>query len=417
MIRHIFLLIWNQRKNNAWLWAELALVSLFLWMIVDYLYVTGKNYYTPLGYDIEHTYLVDLKEVSDRSDRYIPEAEKTTTSGEDLLAAADRIRTYPGVEYVSLSDGGMPYVSKERYKNVTIDTSSVNVRYYLVTPSFFDVFRTPIPAEKTAGLNRKTGEPYAVVATEDLVDEVAGGFQAGQPLYRDESDSIPYTVRGISSPIRAHEYTRPYPSCFFLLTDQEIASDPKLNASWIEICVRVAPEADRDFAARFRKDMSRQMQIGNLYLMDVQSLSDIRHSYIANTGAESDLKTRLSIAFFLLVNIFLGIIGTFWLRTEHRKGEMGLRMALGSTRNRLRGLLLSEGIALLIVAFLPAMLISLNVAYLEVIDTELLPFSWGRFLICQGITFAAMSGMIVLGIWYPARQAARLEPANALHYE
>lgn len=415
MIRHIFLLIWNQRKNNAWLWAELTLVSIFLWGIVDYLYVTGKNYYTPLGYDIEHTYLIDLKEVSDRSDRYIPEAEKTTTSGEDLLTALDRIRTYPGVEYASLSDGGMPYVFKERYRNVSIDTSSVNVRYYLVTPSFFDVFRTPLPNEKTAGLNRKTGEPYVAVATEDLVDEVPGGFQAGQPLYQNESDSIPYIVRGISSPIRGHEYTRSYPSCFFLLTDQDIAH--KMKASWVEICVRVTPEADPDFAERFRKDMSRQMQIGNLYLMDVQSLSDLRHTYLAANGAESDLKTRLSIAFFLLINIFLGIIGTFWLRTEHRKGEMGLRMALGSTRNGLRGLLLSEGIALLIVAFVPAMLISLNAAYLEVIDIELMPFTWGRFLICQGLTFLAMSGMIVLGIWYPARQAARLKPANALHYE
>lgn len=418
MIRHIFLLIWNQRKSNAWLWMELILVSIFLWGIVDYLYVTGKNYYTPLGFDIKHTYQIVLTELSDRSDRYIPQAKKTTTLGEDFLTAADRIRTYPGVEYVSISNGGIPYAYGERYRNVTIDTFSVNIKYFSVTPSFFKVFHTPIPETKTAGLNRETGEPYVIVVTEDVVDEIPGGFKPGHLLYRDESDSIPYTIRGISSPIRSNEYAKAYPSAFFILTDQEIATDCEEGDSYmVEICVRVTPEADRDFASRFQKDMSQQMQIGNLYLMDVESLSDIRHTYISSHGAESDLRTRLSIAFFLLINIFLGIIGTFWFRTEYRKGEMGLRMALGSTRNQLRQLLMQEGIVLLVVAFIPALLISLNAAYLELINTELMSFTWLRFLICQGITFLLVSGMIILGIWLPARRVARLEPANALHYE
>ena len=35
MIRHLLQLIWNQRKQNAWLWAELLLVSVFLWFLVD----------------------------------------------------------------------------------------------------------------------------------------------------------------------------------------------------------------------------------------------------------------------------------------------------------------------------------------------------------------------------------------------
>ena len=417
MIRHIFLLIWNQRKTNAWLWVELLLVSIFLWGIVDYLYVTGKNYYTPLGYDISHTYRIVLSGLSDRSDRYISQAEKTTTAGEDILTATDRIRTYPGIESVSISYGGMPYIQGERYRNVQIDTSSVNVKYFMVTPSFFKVFRTPIPEEKTAGLNRDTGEPNVAVISEDLIEEVPGSVKAGSPLYQNESDSIPYTIRGISSPIRRHEYTKAYPSCFFILTDQEIATCGEEELNSLEICVRVSPEDDRDFADRFRKDMSRQLQIGNLYLKDVRSLADIRHSYISAIGAESDLKTRLSIAFFLLVNIFLGIIGTFWFRTEYRKGEMGLRMALGSTRNELRKLLVWEGILLLVIAFIPALLISVNAAYLDLIDTRLLSFTWGRFLICQALTFLLISGMIVMGIWLPARRVARLEPANALHYE
>lgn len=58
MIQHLLQLIWNQRKQNAWLWAELLLVSVFLWFLVDYLYVMGRTYTAPLGFDIRHTYSI-----------------------------------------------------------------------------------------------------------------------------------------------------------------------------------------------------------------------------------------------------------------------------------------------------------------------------------------------------------------------
>lgn len=417
MIRHILSLIWNQRKSNAWLWIELILVSVFLWGIVDYLYVTGKNYFSPLGYDISHTYRIALKELSDKSDLYIPEAEKTTTLGEDMLTIADRIRTYPGIEDVSISSSAMPYCAGNRSRMIFIDTIGVHVQYYGVDAPFFKVFRIPILQEKTAGPNREVAESYVAVVTEDVQKKVEGSLQPGQRLYLNSSDSVAFTIRGISAPIRRHEYTTSYPGCFLLLTDQQIASEEAGGTRWLDICVRVTPEADRDFASRFRKDMSRQIRVGNVYLMDVQSVSDLRHAFILKLGTENDLRTRLSVAFFLLINIFLGIIGTFWLRTEYRKGEMGLRMALGSSRVQLRTLLIQEGLVLLTLAAIPALLICLNAAYMDLVNTRLMPFTWVRFLICQGITLGLIGSMIVMGIWYPARRTARLEPADALHYE
>lgn len=120
---------------------------------------------------------------------------------------------------------------------------------------------------------------------------------------------------------------------------------------------------------------------------------------------------------FLLANIFLGIIGTFWFRTEYRKGEMGLRMALGSTRRQLNSIMVGEGVLLLVLAFIPSLLISFNIAHMDLIDTYQLPFTWLRFAICGGITFVLIVLMIICGVWYPARSTARLEPAEALHYE
>ena len=70
-------LIWNQRKQNAWLWAELLLVSVFLWFLVDYLYVMGRTYTAPLGFDIRHTYSIVISSLSERSPDYIPKEKRS----------------------------------------------------------------------------------------------------------------------------------------------------------------------------------------------------------------------------------------------------------------------------------------------------------------------------------------------------
>ena len=104
MIQHLLQLIWNQRKQNAWLWAELLLVSVFLWFLVDYLYVMGRTYTAPLGFDIRHTYSIVISSLSERSPDYIPKEKRERPDGVHLLTALDRIRTYPGVESACLTE-------------------------------------------------------------------------------------------------------------------------------------------------------------------------------------------------------------------------------------------------------------------------------------------------------------------------
>ena len=41
--------IWNERRSNGWLWAELLIVFVVLWYIVDWRDATARTYYEPLG--------------------------------------------------------------------------------------------------------------------------------------------------------------------------------------------------------------------------------------------------------------------------------------------------------------------------------------------------------------------------------
>ena len=118
---------------------------------------------------------------------------------------------------------------------------------------------------------------------------------------------------------------------------------------------------------------------------------------------------------FLLVNIFLGIIGTFWYRTQQRRSELGLRIALGSSLPGLNALLIGEGVLLLSLAAVPAWIVCYHIGSADLTDAWQMEWGAARFIPGAVITLLLMVAMIVAGIWYPARQAMKIQPAEALH--
>lgn len=417
-------MIWNQRRQNVWLWFELLLISVVLWFIVDYMYVMGRTYTAPLGFDIEHTYLLTLGDLSDASSNYIPKESRAEgdTDGALLIELMERMRAYPGVEAVCCSDVGMPYTLGTRNLGFKLDTLHFRSRWLSVSPDYFKVFNIEgegFTSEQLTTLLRNAGED-GFVASADVGRE-ADGFKVavGQELTSGFMKNFSSRLVGICGSIRRCEYDRAEPVLFIPLTYKKLASDyyeGVMNS--LEICFRVNPDVDgADFISHLRYDLSKQARVGNIFLMDVKPMSDVREGYIRSNGTEDDIKTMISIAIFLLVNIFLGVIGTFWFRTEYRKGEMGLRMALGSTRGELRLIMTGEGIMLLLLAFIPSMLISFNIVFMDMVESYLIPFTLSRFLICSSITFMLIACMIIIGIWYPALSASKMRPAEALHYE
>lgn len=246
MIRHLLQLIWNQRKQNAWLWAELLLVSVFLWFLVDYLYVMGRTYTAPLGFDIRHTYSIVISSLSERSPDYIPKEKRERPDGVHLLTALDRIRTYPGVESACLTDGGMPYYMGSRNLVWRIDTLQVPCRYAFVTPEFFDVFRIYDKDGKTASLKRAIEDNNSIVISADVETMNPGLSLLGQKAYRGNvTDEIEETIRGISVPIRRHEYTKAEPNVYRALRLSRMEEgyyEGMIDA--VRLCVRVRPDVD-----------------------------------------------------------------------------------------------------------------------------------------------------------------------------
>ena len=104
-------------------------------------------------------------------------------------------------------------------------------------------------------------------------------------------------------------------------------------------------------------------------------------------------------------------MGTFWFRTRHRRSEISLRMAMGSSRSRIRSRLLGEGLLLLVLAAIPALIICGNLVMAEAIMTEqadacLLYTSTGGELIRQvffeNFVLTLLAGVVGLALSYAA---------------
>jgi putative ABC transport system permease protein len=165
-----------------------------------------------------------------------------------------------------------------------------------------------------------------------------------------------------------------------------------------------------------KADSESQYRIGNVFISDIRSFKDIRRSF--QQYRSNDIRNHITGMSFLLINIFLGLFGTFWFRTQQRKSEIALHKAHGATNGMVFTRLLSEGWLLLLIITPIALAIDFNLAYTELNSWRNgTTLEWDRLLACAGISFLLIALMIAVGIGIPARKAMKIEPAEALHDE
>ena len=111
------------------------------------------------------------------------------------------------------------------------------------------------------------------------------------------------------------------------------------------------------------------------------------------------------------------MLGTFWFRTRKNRSEIALRMALGCSRMNGFGYYVLEGILLLVSAAIPAVFVCANMQMADLTVHTLMEPAWGRFLLCFVSSMLLLGIIILLGIYFPARKAMGIEPADALHNE
>ena len=416
MNKKLFTQIKNEWRGNTWLAIELLVVSVVMWFITDMLYVRIATYLEPRGFDISHCYLIEMGMLNEKSPDYVKYSKGDEQK--DVLELLNRIQHRPDVEAASLSINSYPYNGSNGTTSMQLQGDSVIVSNWLirrfVTPDFVRVFRYE-------GANGETPEQLAQMLEE-------GKFLASENVYNHKKLGKRNLKDYIGKPFHLHgDTTQTYTLGTALKTVRYDDFQQARNSysmmqkiywyrSYFELCVRVRPEHDQDFIARLKADSESQYRIGNVFISNIRSFKDIRQSF--QQYQYNEMRNNFTGMAFLLINIFLGLLGTFWFRTQQRKSEIALHKAHGATNRMVFTRLLSEGWLLLLVITPLALAIDFNLAYAELNSWRNgTTLEWDRLLICGGISFALIALMIAIGIGIPARKAMKIDPAEALHDE
>jgi hypothetical protein len=428
MLKSIFKLILNRRRSNSWMAIELLLVFILIWYMADYFFVLNYNYHIPNYRNTkQHTWQVKVSEYPDSHASYRADQSHGEALEANYARLLQALKDYPEIEAVSvITDGFEPESGSYGSYNIhSVEDSArtIGAQRYTITSQedFFRVFGYTTDAGRTPVSVRDFdwSAPNSAVIGRMMAEYF---FPDDSPIGKKLSDKS--VVIGVVDDVKRFDYERPQHTYYRMqLLDSIIIRHAILSVR------SRASISDALFLEAFKKEMTGRLQTGNFYLKSVIPYGKIASNTKILFGMSSAIRERTGLMIFFLLNILLCVMGTFWYRIHTRREEIGIRKAMGATSAGIRNGLLLEGLCLLLLVVLPAMLIEYQFVHADLIETlgknqnsaiarEYLPDrTFLRFLITNGITFAVMAAVIVVAIWLPARKAAALPAAEALHYE
>ncbi|HEY2471154.1 MAG TPA: ADOP family duplicated permease [Terracidiphilus sp.] len=325
-----------------------------------------------------------------------------------------RMKAMPGVDRVayavrsplSLSEGGIEV--KTTLPSHPEIHDPIGIKYNAVSPDFLDVIGTRIlrgrgfvssddqPGPAVILINRTMAEKYW--AGKDPVGQVVElvGFNTG---------SAPNTEARIIG----------------VTEDAPINAIGELPEPYIYMPFHLSQLGEMTFALATRQNAmslaqaTRQVLIHTHPLLDpmmVTSLPELIRYSAGNYQMMAELVTALG--FIGLVLTVVGLYGFLVFRVNQRRREIGIRMALGATREKTAMLILRDAARMAAFGLATGVVLALGATRLEssmlfgVHPIDALSIAFALAVLSLATFFAA---------WLPARRAASVDPVQALRTE
>ena len=418
--------LWNEKGDNVWLFVELVIVSIFLWHAVDPLYTLNRASNFPKGFNPENICRVYIHKYEKYNKEYDASVDSETDDA-SITAVFNNIVSLPEIE--SYYGGfGIPYSG-------TFSTIHI---YYNEN------------GEEDNGEGRKDIEPYYYAAERGEFFKVLQikDIKTGQYLTQLQKGEIQlsrsaamelfgttdcigreveneYGIRklkitGVYEDFQPNPYMIPEPTVVANYAD----NPPEF------IYMRLKEGVDRDsFIKRFNEELRPTLRVGNRYAGTMVDFEYVIEQNIYNVIHESKNRFQLFISFFAIFCAFLGIVSTFWIRTNDRRGEIGIMRSVGASRRRIIGQLVTEALLLVTMAFAVALPLIIHLVAsndfaqpLSATNEELAAYSnmfapLPRFAVITATTYFIIAATAVIAAVIPAAKACKTDIANALKEE
>jgi predicted permease len=366
------------------------------------------------GFD---THNVLTMEMSLTGDRF----QKTAGVAQLVRNGRERLNAIPGVE-VSAStcclpmEGGfgLPF---EVVGRPVDKAQQVGAGWMNASAGYFEVFKIPILRGRSFTDRDVAGAPGVVIINESMAKKYwPKENPVGQQIIigkgvGPEFDEPARQIIGIAGDIHSNGLGRdPFPT---MIVPQAQVPDgvTALNARIGPVVWVVRTHTDPHQLISAISEQLRQAS-GGFPVARVRSMDEV---VVQSTARESFNMLLLSIfGASALVLASIGIYGLMAYSVQQRTQEMGIRMALGADRGRIRNLVVWQGMQLTIVG----VIVGAGAAFgLTRLIASLLfgVKTWDPIVfVTVPVVLAAVA---LLAVWLPATRASRLDPMTALRVE
>ncbi len=318
----------------------------------------------------------------------------------------DRIQAVPGVQAASLvrSRPGLGWTATEGFTLDGVEPretsgSRMETHYNDVSPGFFQTMGIPLLQGRGFTDADTVDRPGVVVVNEEFVRRFLKHGALGHRI----DDHPGSEIVGV---VKDSKYARvdqdPVPMVFYALAQRGMTGELT-----VEVRALGSPTALLPAMQRAARELDPNMPLQK----PMTQAAQFEESYLTPR-----LFSRLTVGFGLLAAFLVatGLYGTLAYRVQRRRGEIGVRMAVGATRATVLGMVLRESLWIALAGF--AVGLPLCFAVSRLLRTQV--YGLNALDPVSFLAATALTLLIVLGAaLLPARKAASVNPTEALRAE
>ncbi len=361
----------------------------------------------PLGFDPTG---VTMLRIALPPDRY-QSAEAVQTA---FLRIVDQVRAIPGVRAAAASTR-VPMWGPSIDMGITVDGRPRNPdrvetgHLRPVTAGFIEALGIPLKRGRMfRDADLAAGAPWVVVVNETFVRTIFGNENPiGKRVYgwTDQAKPEWREIVGVVGDVRAFGQENELPPEIYMPITQ--LPQGAWDAFQRSMTIVAAAEPNAVIAPAMRKVVNGIDPLVPLF--DVQTMSDVVSQSTANRRFNTQLLTFLGLTGLILAAI--GIYGVIAFFVSQRTHEIGVRVALGASRQRVIGMVVRQAAILALVGISVG---AVGAWWATSVFRTMLYQTGARDPVAFIAAAAALLVVALAASWLPARRASRVEPVKAL---
>ncbi len=400
MIKHMFKLIWNRKRSSFLMMLEITLSFIVLFAIGSMILYATNNYTKPLGFSYKNVYVLRMDWNNVMGGHIDADTPSDSLLRETLMVLEREMLSFDEVECVTPTSEGFPYSLTNIMGNLSTEVGRTPTMFpYDCGDDYDRVLGLTVSEGRWFGPEDDASTLAPLVINRPMREAMFGdGPAVGETMLGE------WNVVGVIDTYRFYgEIEEPGPAMFFRENLNKFGGRAPR-----QFLFSVRPGTGIDFEERL---IDRLHKVAPGWTMGVERMEDLREFYFSTK--------RLPIiifgvvAGFLIINVALGLFGVLWYSINRRRGEIGLRRAIGANSPQVSLQILGEalvattfGLALGIFFAIQAPLLGLFGA----VETSVYAIA----ILCSVLVIYLIVAVCAL---YPSRLAARIHPAVALHNE